>query len=297
MPSKVIHTEIEGQRLKLSNLDKIICPSAGITKAELIQYYITVGPLILNYIKDRPLTLIRFPDGVDGKQFYSKSKPDWSPEWINSYALKHTEETVHYVVANNLASVVWLANLAALEIHPMQFLISNENNPDHFIFDLDPPLGSNFQDLKHIAFKLKAFLEKYNYNPYVKTSGSKGLHIFVPIISYYNHDEMVSTVKKLAKLFVSENPDTTTIELSKAKRQGKTLIDIFRNHKAHTTVAPYSLRGKPGAPISFPIRWDSLNAIADSQTINLKNYSEFLSNGDPWLSFYHDATELHDKSS
>lgn len=297
MPSKYIHTEVEGRKLKLSNLDKIIYPNVGIPKAEIIQYYLSIAPYILKHIKGRPLTLIRFPDGISKQQFYAKSKPDWTPDWISSYAISHSEESINYLVANDTATVVWLANLAALELHPMQMTIDQEENPDQFVFDLDPPDNGNFEVVKSIAFKLKDFLEGYNYKPYIKTSGSKGLHIFVPIVRDYTHEEMVESVKALAKVFVSQNKIDTTLAMSKEKRGGKTLIDIFRNHKSHTTVAAYSLRGKEGAPISFPISWDKAAQLVSSKDIHIRNYKEYLdSDGDAWSDFYENAAPLHNKS-
>jgi len=194
--------------------------------------------------------------------------------------------------------VVWLANLAALELHPMQMTTDTPDNPDHFIFDLDPPENGNFKIVKEIAFKLKEFLESYDYKPYLKTSGSKGLHIYVPILMEYTHEEMVDSVKALAKIFVSQNKETSTLAMNKEKRGGKTLIDIFRNHMAHTTVAPYSLRGKEGAPISFPITWDRLTDLSHSKEIHIRNYREILdSEGDVWKDFYDSAAPLHNKKA
>ena len=298
MPSNHIYTEVEGRKLKLSNLEKLIYPKAGVPKAEIIQYYLTIAPYLLKYIKGRPLTLIRFPDGIDKQQFYAKSKPKWTPEWVDSYGIAHSKETIKYIVATDTATVVWLANLAALELHPMQMTVTEPENPDHFIFDLDPPEHGDFEIVKEIAFQLKAFLENYNYIPFVKTSGSKGLHIYVPITNEFSHEEMMESVKALAKIFVSQNKTTSTLAMSKEKRGSKTLIDIFRNHKAHTTVAPYSLRGKENAPISFPVSWDQLRTLNHSKDIHIKNYKDLLDqNGDAWERFYDSARPLHNKTS
>jgi len=252
---------------------------------------------MLQHVKDRPLTLIRFPDGIDKQQFYSKSRPDWTPDWIKSYPILHSEETVKYLVAKDDAAIVYLANLAALELHPMQMVTKTIDTPDHFIFDLDPPEDGDFTDVKDIALKLKAFLISYGYNPFVKTSGSKGLHIYVPIMLNHTHEEMVDRVKKMAKQFVEAHKMIATLELSKAKRGGKILIDIYRNHMAHTTVAPYSLRGKPQAPISFPLPWSALDDIHSSKEIHIRNYETWLSNhGNAWEDFYQSAVPLHDKA-
>ena len=294
MAPKYIHTEIEGRKLKISNLDKILYPSVGATKAEIIQYYIDVAPYMLKYIKGRPLTLIRFPDGIDKTQFYSKSKPDWAPDWVRSVDIGHTDSVISYVVAQGTPTLVWLANLAALEIHPMQMMIDNMELPDHYIFDLDPPENGDFEIVKEIALRLKSFLENYNHTPFIKTSGSKGLHIYVPIDKNSSHEQMTEGVKKIAKLFVSQNKNISTIAMSKEKRDGKTLIDIFRNHKTHTAVAPFSLRGKEGAPISFPIPWEIVSELRSSKDIHIKNYKEYLDKyGNPWADFYDSAAALH----
>jgi len=290
---KYIHTEIEGRKLKISNLDKVLYPSVNVTKAEIIQYHIDIAPYILKYISNRPLTLIRFPDGIDKTTFYSKSKPEWAPEWIDSVDIGHSDETVTYVVAQSTPTLVWLANLAALEIHPMQMTKDTIELPDHYIFDLDPPENGDFEVVKNIALKLKSFLESYNHTPYIKTSGSKGLHIYVPIIKQSSHEEMTTWVKKIARIFVSQNPKISTLAMSKERREGKILIDIFRNHKAHTTVAPYSLRGKSGAPISFPIPWEIVHDLKSSKEIHIKNYKSYLEKyGDAWSSFYDSAANM-----
>lgn len=299
MAKTYIHTEVDGQKLKLSNLEKVLYPDSNVTKAEVIQYYLDIAPILAKYLNHRPLTLIRFPDGIEKSKFYAKTKPKWTPEWVKSYKIQHSEESIPYIVSDSNATIIWLANLAALELHPMQMTIDDYEHPDHFIFDLDPPENGDFEDVKEIALKLKSFLENYNYNTFIKTSGSKGLHIFVPIIKKYNHEEMVEAVKLLAKIFVSQNTKLTTLALNKQKRKGKILIDILRNHESHTTVAPYSLRGKNGAPISFPIKWQWVNDLQSSKDIHIRNYKEYIEkHGDVWNDFYTSATPLHtDKES
>ncbi len=298
MPSKYVHTEVEGRKLKLSNLDKVLFPDPGILKAEVVQYYMEVADDFLFHIRDRPLTLIRYPDGVHKQKFYAKEKPKWTPEWIESVKIEHSKEPINYLVARSKATVIWLANLAALEIHPMQMTIDSMDNPDHYIFDLDPPESQGFEHVKEIAFALRDFLEKYDYTPFVKTSGGKGLHILVPIEPLYTHEEMVDSVKTLAQKFVQENKASCTLNIQKEKRQGKTLIDIYRNHMAQTTVAPYSLRGKPSAPISMPLSWEKLEEIEDSQHFTLRNYRDYLEESrTAWADYASSAAKLHDNTS
>jgi len=297
MAKSYVNTEVKGQKLKLTNLEKVLYPEINVTKAEVIQYYLDVAPYLLKYLEQRPTTLIRFPDGIEKTQFYTKSRPKWAPQWIKSFKIQHSLQAINYIVPHSEASIVWLANLAALELHPMQMTIDDYSNPDHFIFDLDPPENGFFDDVKNVAFLLKSFLEKYNYNVFLKTSGSKGLHVFVPIQKKYSPDEMIKAVKSLAKIFVSQNKGITTLALNKLKRENKIFVDILRNHETHTTVAPYSLRGKKGAPISFPIKWEMLDDLKSSKDIHIKNYKAYLSKfGDAWKHFYPSATLLHSKN-
>ncbi len=292
LPKKKIITEIEGRKLKLSNLDKPLFPDLGIVKAELIQYYLNIAPYILPHLRNRPLTLIRYPEGVNGHRFYSKNKPSWTPEWIETVRLSDDDDNV-YVMANDVPSLVWMANLAALELHPMLTTSLLPNKPDHFIFDLDPPASADFEVVKQLALRLKPFLESFGYQPFVKTSGSKGLHIYVPIKRLYEQTEVLESIKDLAKKYIKIDK-TTTLKINKEKRQGRVLLDIYRNHKSQTCVAPYSTRGKKGAPISSPIYWDELNDLNKSQAFSINTILEKLKvDGDPWVQFREDATLLH----
>jgi bifunctional non-homologous end joining protein LigD len=305
MASKDVLVNIENQVLKLSNLDKILFPYSGIIKAELIQYYQKIAPYMLPHIKHRPLTLIRFPDGIDKIKFYSKKKADWTPDWIDSIALPSSTagdetsstlpEEISYVMANNIPSLIWIANLAAIEIHSMTIQSSKIGFPDMLIFDLDPPEGIAFAEIKIIAQELKTHLESYGYIPFLKTSGSKGLHIYVPIINNYSQEEVVTTAKEIAKDFIAAHPNTT-LAISKEKRTTKILIDIYRNHRSQTCASPYSVRGKEGAPISMPLFWDDLDSLQNSQEYNINNVFDYLTvKGDPWANIYVSHKPLYQK--
>lgn len=294
MPKKEIITEVEGRRLKLSNLDKVLYPVAGIVKAEIINYYIAVAPYILKYISQRPLTLIRFPDGITANRFYSKNKPNWTPQWVDSVKVEK-EDDITYIMANETATLAWTANLATLELHPMQIRANHLKYADHFIFDLDPPENSDFDVVKNLALNLKPFLESYGYHPFIKTSGSKGLHIYVPIIPQYDNEKLISTLKSIAKAYIKKD-SSVTLKMSKEKRKGKVLLDIYRNHKSQTCVAPYSTRGKTGAPVSTPITWEELPNLQSSKAFDIHSVLERLTTkGDPWETFYEHAVELHDQ--
>jgi bifunctional non-homologous end joining protein LigD len=290
MPTKEIQVTVENQVLKLSNLDKLLFPYSGIIKAELIQYYQRIAPIMLPHIQNRPLTLIRFPDGIDKVKFYSKNKADWTPSWIASTKMpsaigeiiKPEAEEIEYIMANNTPTLVWLANLAAIELHSMTLRATNFL-PDQFIFDLDPPDGIDFEEIKKIAWDLKMFLEAKGYHPLLKTSGSKGLHIYVPILPKYTTDEVVENAKSLSKEFILTHPNTTLL-ISKERRVNKILIDINRNHRSQTCASAYSVRGKEGAPVSTPIRWEDFDDLKSSQQYNIRNIFDYLEKvgGDPW---------------
>ncbi len=295
MPKNEIITEIEGRKLKLSNLEKVLYPQAEVTKAEFIQYFIKIAPYLLRYISHRPLTQIRFPDGIEGNRFYSKNKPNWTPSWIGTVKVD-PDDDITYVMANDTASLVWMANLATLELHPMQVKDAHPHRPDHFIFDLDPPPSSDFEVVKQLALRLKPFLESYGYHPFIKTSGSKGLHIYVPITPQYDQETFITSIKKLAKEYISTD-NITTLKINKQARKGKVLLDIYRNHKSQTCVAPYSTRGKAGAPVSTPISWDELKNLTTSKAFNIRSIFDILiQRGDPWENIYDYAVPLHDQS-
>ncbi len=296
MPSKHTMANINGQNVKLSNLDKILFPEVGLSKADFIKYLVTVAPLMLDYVKNRPLTLIRYPDGVNGTKFYMKNKPKWTPDWIKTIKVEPTDD-IDYITIDNPASLAWVGNLASLEIHSMQVKTGTLLKPDLFVFDLDPPDVSSFYKVKEIAFGLKSFLEGYGYYPFVKTSGSKGLHLCIPILPLYNHKRLISTVKNLAKAYIKINPECT-LKLNKKSREGRLLLDIYRNHRSQTTVIPYSTRAKEGASISMPISWETLHNVKSAQEYTMQNAPDIISNRvDPWKDFYKFAVKLHDDIS
>jgi len=295
MPKEYIHTSIEGQKLKLSNLDKVLYPDVGIVKAQVIDYAMKIGNYLIPHLSNRPLTLIRYPDGIAKQKFYAKNKPKWTPKWVPSFKPSWDEGNT-YIVVQQLPELVWLANLAALELHPMVIRINHPHNPDQFIIDLDPDEGINFEDLKNLSFEIKEHLEHYGYFPFVKTSGGKGLHIVTPLIPNNDFDIVIKSFKSILLPFIQERSDRTTLQVHKDKRKGKVLLDIYRNYQGNSCVAPYSLRGKPGAPVSMPITWEELKTIESPQAYHIGNVISTLEErGDVWKDMYKYAVDLHDK--
>ena len=292
--SKDIVTNIESRKVKITNLDKVLYPSLAITKAEFIQTYIQLAPFLLPHLEDRPLTLIRFPDGIHGSKFYSKNKPDWTPKWIPDVKVEHENDTIRYILANEMATLAWTANLAALDLHPMQVRSKHMDQPDQFIFDLDPSPEFGFDKVKELALSLRKILESYGYHPFIKTSGSKGLHIYIPLIVDKTIDKVFEAFKKISQEFVSIHKDIATLRITKEKRKGKVLLDIYRNHKSQTCAAPYTTRARVGAPVSTPFRWEMMDQIKSSKQWNVKTIIDYIKEeGDAWENFYEFASELH----
>lgn len=286
--------QVGKRTVELSNLKKVLYPDDQIVKAELIRYYLGIAPTILAHVKNRPLSLVRYPDGIDGEQFFQKNRPDWAPEWIEYVTLGSEERLKDYILATEQASMVWLANLACIELHQMHAYKPHFDKPDYFVFDLDPPEDFPFSSVIKLAFKLRLHLQSFGYNVFVKTTGRKGLHLVVPIEPKWSFDKVFETAQLLAKPFVEANGKETTLNISKERRVGKVLIDIYRNHQSQTIVSAYSARGLPGAPVSMPLTWDELPDVKASSEFTILNVlDKVITEGDPWEGIGAFATALH----
>jgi DNA ligase D-like protein (predicted ligase)/DNA ligase D-like protein (predicted polymerase)/DNA ligase D-like protein (predicted 3'-phosphoesterase) len=282
------------RRVELSNLKKILFPEDGILKAELIEYYLTLAPTILSHVKGRPLTLVRYPDGIAGETFFQKRRPDWAPEWIDHVSLGDDDKKIDYVLLTEAASVVWLANLACIELHQTHYRKPRYETPDYFVFDLDPPESYPFPDVAQLALELREHLENFGYHPFVKTTGRKGLHIVIPIDPEFSFDEVYEAAEQLAKSFVAARAQRTTLHIKKEARKERVLVDIYRNRQFQTIVAPYSVRGLRGAPVSTPLVWDRLTDVNDPSDLNITTVPDrVIAEGDPWEGIGASATRLH----
>ncbi|MEX2335726.1 MAG: non-homologous end-joining DNA ligase [Fulvivirga sp.] len=287
------YVQIGKRRLELSNLRKVLYPEPTIVKAEVIEYYLKIAPTILSHIKGRALSLIRFPDGIEGEKFFQKNRPEWAPDWLE-YVTLGTEKK-DYIMATEEASLVWLANMACLELHQMHTKRPHHDLSDYIVYDLDPPEGFNFDALKTIAFSLKDHLESYGYQCFVKTTGGKGLHLLTPVQAKWTVDECFDAAKEIAEVFI-KGEKQTTLNIKKDARKGRVLIDIYRNRSSQTIVAPYSLRGTPGAPVSMPLTWDELEVTANAQAFNIRSALEkVINDGDAWEGMGAYAVPLHTK--
>jgi bifunctional non-homologous end joining protein LigD len=275
-----IVTQIDNVSIKLSNLDKVLWPDDAVSKAELIQYYLSIYPYMQAHVVGRPLTLIRYPDGIHANRFYSKNAAEHTPDWVSRIGI----DDISYIHIQKSADLVYIANLAALEIHAMTVVTPHIERPDTIIFDLDPSEEVDFAALKVICRQLFDLLSTLGYHPHIKTSGSKGLHLYVPILPNYSREQVFAASKALGQAFVDSYP-IATLKISKEKRQGKVLIDIYRNHQGQTCIAPFSTRAKPGAPVSMPILSEHLEAISSSSAYTIVNAKEYLTANNPWKDY------------
>jgi len=293
MPSRTSQIAQVGKRtIELSNLEKILFPDDGIIKAQLIEYYYTIAPTILAHVKGRPLSLVRYPEGVGGESFYQKNRPDWAPEWLQHVTLG--EEKKDYVLATEGASLVWLANLACIELHQMHSRAPHFEAPDYVVYDFDPPDGCAFARIAELALEFKEHLETFGYCPFVKTTGRKGLHVLTPIEPKWSFSEAFEAAKAVAQPFVETHGSALTLHIKKEHRAGKVLLDIYRNRQSQSIIAAYSVRGLQGAPVSTPLQWEELSALESSQAFDLHTVPQrVIARGDPWEAIAAYATPLH----
>jgi bifunctional non-homologous end joining protein LigD len=255
---------IDGHDLELSNLDKLMYPAAGFTKGEVIDYYTRIAPVLLPHLADRAVTRIRFPNGVDGPHFFEKNKPGGTPSWVRLATLPvpgstMSRETIDFVVVDQLAALVWLANLAALELHTPQWKI--DADPDLLVVDLDPGAPAGLRECCAVAVLMRDRLAEDGVPAYPKTSGKKGMQLCCPISGRQSAEVVTGYAKAVAEELASMVPGSITAKMAKAVRPGKIFIDWSQNAAAKTTVTPYSLRAQQRPTASAPLTWDEVEAI------------------------------------
>lgn len=260
---------VDGKELELSNLTKVLWPEENYTKAELINYYAEIYPWLAPHLKDRPLVFTRYPNGIAGKSFYQKNMPDNQPSWMKTFTWETKDRTIYMLIVTARADIVWLANLACIELHPWLSRQDSIDKPDYMIFDLDPSPSNNLQQVKKIALLLKDLLDSIGLRSYIKTSGAEGLHMYVPLNPVYTYVQVRQTAELIAGIICREAPDLATIERSVGKRGPKIYIDYMQNVIGKTLCAPYSVRPRKSAPVSFPLKWEEL-AEANPQDYTIK---------------------------
>ena len=252
--------DIEGRHLKLSNLEKVLYPAAGFTKKDVIDYYARIAPAIIPHLAGRALTRKRYPDGVDGEPFFEKNAPMHKPEWVKTVPIwsGRNRRTVNYVLADDLATLVWLANLAALELHPSLALAKDITCPTEMVFDLDPGPPANIVQCCQVGLWLREIFEHFGLRSFPKTSGSKGLQIYVPLNTPTTYDATKMFSHALAQLLEHDHRDLVLSEMSKQARTGKVFVDWSQNDEHKTTVAVYSLRAREHPTVSTPVTWEEV---------------------------------------
>ncbi|MFF5172809.1 non-homologous end-joining DNA ligase [Micromonospora sp. NPDC000089] len=271
-----LKVEVEGRSLELSNLDKVLYPEAGFTKGEVIDYYTRIAPVLLPHLADRALTRIRYPNGVGGGSFFEKNAPAATPAWVRTENLpapgsSKGRETIDYVVADELPTLVWLANLAALELHTPQWKIGA--HPDLMVVDLDPGAPAALRQCCQVALLMRDRLALDGVAAYPKTSGKKGMQLCCPIRGTQDAEVVSGYAKRIAQELEREHPKLVLSKMAKNLRPGKVFIDWSQNNAAKTTVAPYSLRAQAVPAVSTPLTWDEVEAGAAGKRPATKPYS------------------------
>lgn len=246
------------RKLQVSNLEKVFYPKMGFTKADLIDYYVKIAPVLLPHLKDRPITLKRYPDGVPGEFFYQKEAPDHRPSWVKTAPVKVKDRTINFVLINDLPSLVWVANLANIEIHPLLSRHQDTTRPTHLAFDLDPGPPADVRDCARVALRLRELFAGWGLDCYGKTSGSKGFQVYVPLNTPATFNETKEFARAVARGLQSESPKRVTSNMSKGLRVGKVFVDWSQNTDHKTTVSVYSLRAKERPTVSTPMSWEEI---------------------------------------
>lgn len=265
---------INGQKIRVSNLQKVYWPEDGYTKSDLIKYYIEMSNLILPYIENRPLVMSRYPEGIAGEFFYHKHIPeDQVPPYLKTQRIysKEREEGINYLIGSGVETLIHMANLGAIELHPWFSRVQSLDYPDWAIFDLDPAEGTSFSDAVEIAKLLHQVLSEFKLQHYAKTSGATGLHIYVPLEPVYTYDEVREFVEMIGWIVVQVVPKKATIYDRMVKeRTGKVYVDYLQNIKGKTITGVYSVRPLKGAPISTPLYWDEVDSRLRPEQFNFR---------------------------
>ncbi|MCE8423435.1 MAG: non-homologous end-joining DNA ligase [Candidatus Methanoperedens sp.] len=281
-------------KVSFTNLEKVLYPGLGLKKSQIIEYYIRIAPRMLGFLKNRAIVMNRYPDGIDKEGFYEKDAPVGIPTWMetfNNYSEKAQRE-INYIVCNSLDTLIWMANMAVLEINITLSTIDNYDTPDLVFFDIDPEPPYSFDDVIDIALLLKEKLDELNFISFVKTSGKKGLHVVLPIIKSYNFKQTKEFVHQFGK-FLARESDLVVSEFRNSRDPGTIFIDYLQNTRGKTMIAPYSLRSEPGASISTPLEWKELKKGLRPEEFNI--FTIIKRKSDPWEGLLENKQELEMK--
>ena len=277
-----MEVDVQGRHLKLSNLDKVMYPATGFTKSHVIDYYTRIAPVLLDHLRDRPLTRIRYPNGVDEKFFFEKNCPDHRPEWVEVARIftrgtgrwggeSRGPRDIDFCLANDLPTLIWLANLAALELHTSLATAAAYDQPTMIAFDLDPGPPATIIECCRVGLLLRDMFERLGLECFPKTSGSKGMQVYLPLNTPVSYDETTPFARAVAELLEQEHPDLVVSQQSKELRKGKVLVDWSQNVDFKTTVCVYSLRARERPTVSTPITWDEVAEATDPDDLRFES--------------------------
>ncbi len=256
------HVEVDGRRLRLTNLDKVLYPATGFTKGQVIDYYTRVAPALLPHLEDRPLTMVRLPDGVDGERFFEKRCPGHRPDWLETVPLDADSE-IRACSIEDLPGLVWTANLAAIELHTPQARAADPWRPSAMVFDLDPGEPADIVDCARVALDVRDVLDQLGLHVVAKTSGSKGIHLSVGLRPAVDADATKAFALAIGRVLESRDKKRVTVNMAREQRGGKVFVDWSQNDRHKTTVCAYSMRATPVPSVSTPISWDEVAAVVD----------------------------------
>jgi len=273
MPNKAELT-VEDRKIQVSNLDKVLYPKAGFTKGQVIDYYIRVAPALLPHLKDRPLTMKRYPDGVEGEFFYEKNCPSHRPKWVQTAQVwsESNDRMMNYCLAQDLPTLVWAANLADLELHTSLSRKNNIERPTMMVFDLDPGAPADIVQCCQVSLWLRDLLGNMKLKSFPKTSGSKGLQVYVPLNTSVTYEQTKDLSRALAQHLEGEHVDLVTSNMSKAVRKGKVFVDWSQNDEHKTTICVYSLRAREEPTVSTPVGWDEVENCLKKKKADLLKF-------------------------
>jgi bifunctional non-homologous end joining protein LigD len=295
MPERI---KVGRRAIEISNPDKLMFPDDGITKRDLVDYYLNIADVMLPEIKGRLLTMERFPNGIDGKRFYQKDMSDYFPDWIDRKTVpKQGGGRVTHVVARDKATLVYLANQACITLHMSLSRKDTVDHPDQMIFDLDPS-ADDFAEIRHAALDLKDVLDDLGLHSVVKTSGSRGLHVTIPLDRKEDFKSVRKFARTLAGHFAEQHPDRLTIEARKEKRRGRIFVDWLRNSNGATAVAPFAVRARSGGPVATPVSWDEVRSsrLSPRRYVMKDVLKRMATEEDPWKGWRRKARSLKEPS-
>jgi len=268
MATERVAVEIGGRTLRVSNLDKVLYPAVSFTKAQVIDYYVRIAPVMLAHVEGRGLTLRRWPDGVEAESFFEKRCPSHAPDWLPSVPGPGDRGgTIQYCSLNETAALAWTANLAALELHAPMARSTDIESPAMAVFDLDPGEPATIIECCQVALRIRSLLEGLGLSVYPKTSGSKGLQLYLPLNTPHTHEHCSGFALAVAQLLERDTPAAVTSVMKKSLRKGKIFVDWSQNSRHKTTIAPYSLRARPEPTVSTPVSWDEVSNTADGKPL------------------------------